>query len=74
MTNDLTTNSKVKVTKAILLLGILFVFSSIFAITESYPDYSSAYDLGYLTGKMFGQMIKNFVFLSLGVQAFRYLK
>ena len=30
MTNDLTTNSKVKVTKAILLLGILFVFSSPF--------------------------------------------
>lgn len=63
-----------KVTKAIILLIALFILSFIFAIVDSYPNYSSAYDLGYITGAMIKQLVKILGIFGLVVLAFRFFK
>lgn len=65
-------NSKLK--KAIILLIASFVLSFIFAIVDSYPNYSSAYDLGVLTGEMLKHLAKILAVLGLGALVFVFFK
>ncbi len=60
--------------KLIAFMVVVLAFSIIYAILDSYPSFTSSYDLGYSAGVMFGHMIKIIGMFSLIVFAFRAFK
>lgn len=63
-----------KITKMIIVLITVFILSFIYAVIDSFPTFSSAYDLGKTTGQTFKNMIKILGMLGLVVFVFRYFK
>lgn len=57
-----------------LFVVIILILSIIFTLIDIYPNYNSAYDLGYSSGVMFKNMLKTSFTLALFFFAYNKFK